>query len=117
MLQKSGPKQLLQAITEITPTYCKVETLRVSDSIRWDQRLATSTIPSAKLKEILYHQLDLSRPSEWSRMIQLYFEAERYTEARAELEEALKRFPTDFEAQRPMLERIDVLAQAAFRRS
>ncbi len=105
----TGPKQLLQAITAISPTYCKVETLRVSNSIMWDQRIATSTIPSAKLQEILHHQLDLSRPNEWKRMIQLYLEAERYTEARAELEEALKRFPTDFEPQRSMLERLDVL--------
>lgn len=111
----AGPKQLLQAITAIAPTYCKVETLRVSNSIMWDQRIATSTIPSAKLQEILHHQLDLSRPNEWKRMIQLYLEAERYTEApTAELEEALKRFPTDFEPQRSMLERLDVCAKQLF---
>jgi predicted esterase/tetratricopeptide (TPR) repeat protein len=108
MLPK-GPKHLLQAITAISPTYTKIETLRVSDSIKWDQRIATSTIPPNVLKEILHHQLDLSRPSEWKRIIQLYLEAERYKEAKDELEEALAKFPTDFAAQRSMLEKLDVL--------
>ncbi len=93
-----GAKHLLQAITAISPLYCQVETLRVSDSIAWDQRIATSSLAPDLLREILKQQLDLSSPKGWSTLLQFYMEAERFTEARAILEEALQKFPNDFDA-------------------
>ncbi len=92
-----GPKHLLQAITAISPLYCQVETLRVSDSIAWDQRIATSSLGPKLLREILMQQLDLSTPKGWSTLLQFYMEAERFTEAREILEEALRKFPNDFD--------------------
>ena len=103
-------KNLLQAITAISPLYCQVETLRVSDSIAWDQRIATRSIPDDLLREILHQHLDLTQPNNWKTIIQFYLESERFTEARDELKAALEKFPNDFEAS--MLTQLDELNAA-----
>ena len=90
-------KHLLQAITAISPLYCQVESLRVVDTIKWDQRIATRSLPDYLLRDILHQHLDLSQPNNWKKMIQFYMEAERFTEARDELKAALEKFPNDFE--------------------
>lgn len=105
----SGPKHLLQAITRITPTYVKVQTLRVSDSIFWDQRISPWTIPPALLRDILYHQLDSSKPADLRKIFNFYLEGQRYAEAKAELQSALARFPTEFANLKNYLEVCDVL--------
>ena len=43
MQTKDGPLSVVQAITELTPRYAKIETWRGQP--RWDMRLATSSIP------------------------------------------------------------------------
>lgn len=103
-------KHLLQAITAISPLYCQVETLRVSESIAWDQRIATRSIPDGLLREILHQHLDLSQPNSWKTIIQFYLESERFTEAREELKTALEKFPNDFSA--VMLTQLDELNAA-----
>ncbi len=100
-------KLVLQAITEVSAGYAKIEVLRGTDSGAWEQRLSPWTINN--LNEILHHHLDLTKPSEWTRLITLYLEAERYDEARHELEAALKKFPDEFARQRDLLEKINVL--------
>jgi tetratricopeptide (TPR) repeat protein len=105
-----GAKHLLQAITELSPLYCKVETLRDSDSVKWDQRIATDTIPSELLSEILHQNLDLSKSSEWTKLVRFYMQAERFAEAREEVEAASQKFPTDFD--RVLLTQLDELNAA-----
>ncbi len=106
----SKTKHLLQAITAISPLYCQVETLRVSDSIAWDQRIATRSIPGNLLREILHQHLDLSKPNSWKTIIQFYLESKQFTEARDELKTALEKFPNDFEP--AMLTQLDELNAA-----
>lgn len=102
-----GTKQLVQAITEMSPLYCKVETLRVSDSVKWDQRIATDSIQKDKLREILHQNLDLTKVSEWTKLVRFYMQAERFTEAREEVEAAMQKFPNDFD--RVLLTQLDEL--------
>ncbi|MFO1066887.1 MAG: alpha/beta hydrolase-fold protein, partial [Pirellulales bacterium] len=93
---KLGTISLLQGITRITPLYCQVQTLRMSGAspeIAWDMRIATSTLPPVRLKEILHHELDMNKASEWMKIVRFYIQAGRYKEARDELTEAISRFP------------------------
>lgn len=105
----SGRKSLLQALTLIAPKYCKVETLRVSNSIAWDMRIGTDTIHPKKLNEILHHELDLTRSSEWLKLVRFYIEAERFVEASKELTTALEKFPGELADQKPVLTQINIL--------
>ncbi|MGN6545623.1 MAG: alpha/beta hydrolase-fold protein [Aureliella sp.] len=110
-----GRQDILQGITRITPLYAQVQTLRTHGAIAWDQRIATSTIPPQKLSEILRHELDLSRASEWMRLYRFYLQGERYTEARQVLLEAVKKFP-ELERQKGLLVGLDqALADQMFR--
>lgn len=110
-----GRQNILQGITKITPLYAQVQTLRDTGAIAWDQRIATSTIPPQKLSEILRHELDLSRSSEWMRMYRFYLQGDRYTEAREVLLEAVKKFP-ELERQKGLLVGLDqALADQMFR--
>ncbi len=105
-----GAKHLVQAITEMSPLYCKVETLRASDSHAWDQRIATDSIPPKLLGEILEQNLDLSKSSELRRLILFYMQGERFAEARKAVELALQKFPKDFD--RVFLTQLDELNAA-----
>ncbi len=105
-----GVKHLVQAITELTPLYCKVETLRVSDSVVWDQRIATDSIPPLLLREILHQNLDLTTSRDWTRLVTFYMKAERFAEARAEVEAAIQKFPNEFD--RVLLTELDELNAA-----
>ena len=53
MQGKDGAIPVVQGITEITPTYAKVEGLAGPKAIVWDQRIATSSIPRDVLDKIL----------------------------------------------------------------
>lgn len=110
-----GRQGILQGITKITPLYAQVQSLRTSGALGWDQRIATSSIRPDKLREILHHELDMSRPNNWMRVYRFYLQAERYSEARVELVEALKRFP-ELEDQKRLLVGLDqALADQMFR--
>jgi predicted esterase len=112
-----GPQVLLQAITRITPLYCQVRTLRVpgSNDVRWDMRIGTSTIPPQTLREILYHELDLTKSSEWMRMVRLYIQMDRFNDARIELATAIQKFP-ELATFEPLLEQqTQELANQMFR--
>ncbi len=101
-----GQVDVLQGITLLTPKYAKVEVLRAkTDKFVWDQRIAISSIPADQLREILYQALDLTKANEWLRLTKFYLEAERYSEARDTIAEALQRFPTE------LADRQGVLAQ------
>lgn len=99
-----GVQNIFQGITKLTPLYAQVQTLRDggNGAVPWDQRIATASIPPDKLSEILRHEMSLDRASEWMRMYRFYLQAERYTEARRVLLEALEKFP-ELEPQRALL--------------
>ncbi|HEY2840151.1 MAG TPA: hypothetical protein VGJ26_13435, partial [Pirellulales bacterium] len=92
-----GRKQatVYQGITEITPTWTKVEALAVKDSPSyvWDQRIATNSIPHELLDKILRKQIDPKNVEQRLKIVRLYIQMERYNEARADLLAIIKDFP------------------------
>lgn len=88
-----GQIDVMQGITEITPTYTRVEGLRAKSSYVWDMRVATSSIPSETLSQVLRKQIDLNNPDDRLRVVRLYLQAELYAEALRELDSAITAFP------------------------
>ena len=107
-----GPLRVLQGITEISPHYAKVEGLRSKPSLVWDMRIATSSIPRETLSTILMNAIDPKSVDDRLRIMRLYLQAERYEDARAELERALKEFPAPKELQ----DQVRALRQLSARR-
>ena len=94
MQTREGPLAVVQGITEITPRYAKIESLRgQSRSPVWDMRLATSSIPPDTLARILARAVSHDDPQDWVKVVRFYLQAERYREARLELEAIIGRFP------------------------
>ncbi|MCG8449516.1 MAG: peptidase, partial [Pirellulales bacterium] len=91
MQTKNGPLAIVQGITELTPRYAKVESWRGQP--RWDMRLGTSSIPRDTLARILAQTVSHDDPQDWLRVVRFYLQAERYRDARLELEAILRRFP------------------------
>ncbi len=108
-LTPRGRIDVLQGITLLTPKFAKLEILRTqTDRFMWDTRIATSSIPSDKLREILMQAVDLSNPSSWLRMVSFYTQAERFADARSIMEEAIRRFP-ELADRRSVLTQLDHL--------
>lgn len=91
-----GQVNLIQGITEVTPTYAKVEGI-VSDQSKFvsDMRIATSSIPHETLDKILRNQIDESDLEQRKRLASFYVQAERYQAASKELEAITKKFGDD----------------------
>ncbi len=94
MQTHEGPLAVVQGITELTPRYAKVEGLRGQPrQIVWDMRLATSSIPHDVLAKILANAVSKDDPEDWLQIVRFYLQAERYRDARRELEQILRRYP------------------------
>ena len=94
MQTRDGPLAVVQGITELTPRYAKVEGLRGQPrQIVWDMRLATSSIPKDVLDKILDKAVSKDNPQDWLQIVRFYLQAERYRDARQELEKIIRRFP------------------------
>ena len=88
-----GPIDIVQGITEITPTYTKVEGLMSKEPYVCETRIATSSIPGSTLSQILKRQLDMTKPGDRLRIVRLYMQAQRYQDSLVELEAAINQFP------------------------
>ena len=93
MQTTKGPVQIIQGITEITPTYTKVEGLQARNAYAWDMRIDTNSIPRETLSKILLRQIDPQNADDRLRLVRLYIQAERYKDAQQELQSAIKAFP------------------------
>jgi predicted esterase len=94
MRTERGVLDIVQGITEITPTWTKVEAIQGTNSYIWDMRIATSSIPRAQLSRLLKTALkDPHSPDQRLQIVRLYLQAERFQDARAELEQLIKDFP------------------------
>ncbi|MGI9428905.1 MAG: alpha/beta hydrolase-fold protein [Bythopirellula sp.] len=94
MQTRDGPLAVVQGITDLTPYYAKVEGLRGQQRpIVWDMRLATSSIPKDILEQILSKAVDKKNPQDWLQIVRFYLQAERYRDARRELQKIIKHFP------------------------
>ncbi|HBE68675.1 MAG TPA: hypothetical protein DDW52_11070 [Planctomycetaceae bacterium] len=109
---------ILQQITELTPTYAKLQILDKrtrAGSFAWDQRISPASIPTATLRSILMQLIDKGQSGDWLRVVDFYIQMQRFGEAREVLEEALELFPLGLKSQRRLLTQIDELyAQQKF---
>ena len=89
----SGPLTILQGITEVTAQSVRVESLQTENAVIWDMRLALSSIPSDRLKQILITNIDRRDPQQWLDVVNLLREATRYSDAKEVLMEAMQTLP------------------------
>jgi predicted esterase len=88
-----GPIDIIQGITEVTPLYTRVEGLAARSTYVWDMRVATSSIPRDTLSAVLLKAIDPQDADQRLRLVRLYIQAERYSDARAELASVIAQFP------------------------
>jgi predicted esterase len=88
-----GPIDIIQGITEVTPVYTRVEGLAARSAYVWDMRVATSSIPRDTLSAVLLKAIDPQDADQRLRLVRLYIQAERYSDARAELASVINEFP------------------------
>ena len=86
-----GLVDVVQAITELTPQWTKVEGI----SHAWDMRIATSCIPRDTLRKILLKQIDRKSVEGYKKVARFYLQCERYADARQILEGLLAAFPDE----------------------
>ena len=116
ILTPRGPVDIVQGITEITPVYTKVEGLSGTPAIRWDCRVATSSIPRETLSQVLRLQGVEQEADARMQVVRLLFAAERYNDARVELEEAMQEYPELASLKELLVELRQLQCQAADRR-
>jgi len=93
MSTSDGPASIVQGITEITPTYARVEALEGSGNYVWSMAIATSSIPSEQLSKILRRSIDDKNSDQRLEIVRLYIQSERIQDARTELDGVLADFP------------------------
>lgn len=93
ILTPKGPLDVTQGITEITPRYTRLEGLAGTPSVQWDSRIATSSLPRETISRLLRNQVDAGGSEGRLQVVRLLFEAERFNDARIELEEGMREFP------------------------
>ena len=96
MLGPDGNIDLVQGITEITPTWTRLDALQLQGGINsyaWSTKIATSSIPRDTLSRILRNYLDVKNSDDRLRIVKLYVQANRISDAREELAGVLKDFP------------------------
>jgi predicted esterase len=93
MSTSEGPVNIVQGITEITPTYTKVSALQGSGNYFWEMSIATSSIPADALSKILQRCINPKNSDERLKIVLLYIQSERIQDARTELGGVIKDFP------------------------
>jgi pimeloyl-ACP methyl ester carboxylesterase len=93
ILTPKGPLDVVQGITEITPVYTKLEGLAGTPSVQWDCRIATSSVPRETLSRVVRVQGVDQGVDARLQVVRLMLAAERFNDARIELEETLQEYP------------------------
>ena len=88
-----GRIDIVQGITQIAARWTSVEGIITERPYLLDMRIATSSIPRDVLKRVIDQHLDRTNPDDRLRVVRLFLQAERYDDARAELDEVLRDFP------------------------
>jgi len=89
----SGRVDVVQGITEITPRWTRVQGVVTDNPLLLDMRLSTGSIPRDQLRLVLDRQTDPASSEERLRLVRLFLQAERYEEARGELDGVIGDFP------------------------
>ena len=108
MSSPQGSLDIVQGITLVTPTFIKVEGLQSQNPYVMDMRIATSAVPREVLSEVLLRQIDLKDVDARLKIVRLYTDAERFRDARIELERVIEDFP-DLEALKAQIRRLNQL--------
>lgn len=88
-----APIAIIQGIKEINARYATIEALRGNPTYQWESRIATSSIPADQLKNLFTRRIDQQDYNKRLEVVRFYIEAERFGEARSELEAMLIDFP------------------------
>lgn len=89
----SGQLDIVQGITQITPRWTSLETVAMERPHLLDMRIATSSIPRDVLARVIDHGIERTDADERLRVVRLYLQAERFDDARRELDGVLRDFP------------------------
>ena len=89
----TGRLDIVQGITHITPRWTSLETVAMERPHLLDMRIATSSIPGDVLARVIKHGIDRNDADERLRVVRLYLQAERFDDARRELDDVLRDFP------------------------
>lgn len=89
MPTQKGMVPVIQAITEIRPDYCTIESL----THQWDYNVDTRTIPDHVLRSIIEKSSNREDPAERKAAVQFYVQAQFYEQAQTELQQITQRFP------------------------
>lgn len=92
MQTSDGPIHIIQGMTKVTPTYIQLKGLVAEKNYIWDTKIPTSSVSAELLSKILRRQAG-DDPDMRQAIVRLYIEAERYQDAKAELEQYMKDFP------------------------
>lgn len=92
MQTSEGPLHIIQGITLVTPTYTQLEGLVAEKPVVWKTKIPTNSLPAPLLSKILRRQAG-DDPDRRQDIVRLYIEAERYNDAKAELDLFIKDFP------------------------
>ena len=93
LITASGQLDIVQGITHITPRWTSLETVAMERPHLLDMRIATSSIPRDVLARVIDHGIDRNDADERLRVVRLYLQAERFDDARRELDGVLRDFP------------------------
>ena len=93
LMTASGRIDIVQGITTITPRWTRLETIAMEHPYLLDMRIATSSVPRTTLTEIIEHSIDPNDVDERLQVVRLYLQAERFDDARRELDRILVDFP------------------------
>ena len=89
----SGRVDVVQGITQITPRWTSIEGILTEQPLLLDMRIATSSIPRDVLRRVIDQHIDHGSSDHRLRVVRLYLQAERYDDARQELDKVLRDFP------------------------
>jgi predicted esterase len=89
----TGRIDIVQGITEITPRWTRVEAVSTEQPFLLDMRVATSSLPRDVLRRVIDQHIDRTNPDHRLRVVRLLLQAERYDDARRELDQVLADFP------------------------
>jgi predicted esterase len=87
-----GQLDVIQGITEITPTYAKIEGLRGTGLI-WDMRIATSSLSREVISTVVRESLAEDNTDDRLRIVRLFIQANRFGDALRELGDLIKDYP------------------------
>ncbi len=103
MQTSGGTTKVVQVITELTPQYAKVESLKFT----WDMRVATSTLSDEVIDRMLKKQINPKNLEHRKKIVRFYLQCKRYGMAT----KALQGIMDDFREQTDIVQQLQPTAQ------